>query len=102
MFFDWNGWLRTSYRRAFRTVKKTAKKRIARPFDLRLEPLEDRTAPATLPAPIITNPDILPITYPNDGTPATDPMQNAQIAMDPLNPAHMVAAASYNPVAPSD
>src|SRR6516225_9429781 len=68
-----------------------------------LESLEDRITPATLPAPIVNNVGLqsLPFTYPTNA-PANYPLIDAQVLVDPSNSQHVVAVASYDPVAPNN
>ncbi|MFO0841894.1 MAG: proprotein convertase P-domain-containing protein [Gemmataceae bacterium] len=90
---SWARWLRSLSRPQTKTIRKNR----AAEYYLRLEPLEDRLAPATLPVPVITSPaSPLPTSF---GSPQGDhPLSDAQIVVDPRNAQHLVAVASYNPI----
>src|SRR5262245_52749854 len=93
-FFNWGRWLRSKKEPKTATIRNRIKS-ISR---LAVESLEDRLAPAVLPQPVVTNPGPLP--GQDFGTPAlnaANPIQGADIAMDPTDSSRLVAVAGYNP-----
>src|SRR5262245_594906 len=96
MRFSWGQWLRSLSRPRVQPIRTT--RRALR--HVQLEALEDRTAPAALPAPVVGNPTVLTTSFANPQ--GNHPLTDAQILVDPRNPQHVVAVASYNPTAPND
>src|SRR5262249_30563966 len=91
MRFTWARWLRS----ISRPRGKTYQKRHPFPARVGLEALEDRTLPASLPGPVVSNQTALPTSFANPQ--ANHPLFDAQIAINPLDPQRLVAVASYTP-----
>src|SRR4051812_47684447 len=96
-FFNWASWLRSGRRSQVATYRKKRSRLTRR---LNLELLEERTLPSTLPAALISNQKALPTVFANPQS--SHPLFDAQVAIDPTNSLHMVAAASYDPTGPTN